>query len=61
MELRVIKSMLRIKHLGWIRPADKLDKFYRYRKLDPAARYGSAEQYLSILDPRPDLRQWRDD
>jgi len=61
MELRIIKSMLRVKHLGWIRSQDKLSKFYRYRKLDPAAQYGIAEQYLSILDPRPNLLQWEED
>lgn len=60
-DTRVIRSMLRVKHLGWIRPQDKLDKFYRYKKLDPAARYGIAEQYLSILDPRPTLLPWLED
>lgn len=61
MELRVIKSMLRVKHFGWIRAQDKLSKFYRYRALDPAARYGLAEQYLSILDPNPKLLPWEED
>ncbi len=49
---------LRIKHLGWIKPEDRLKKYYRYKKLDPEATYGIAEQYLSILDPGPNLVPW---
>ncbi|SHE28716.1 glycosyltransferase [Desulforamulus putei] len=49
---------LRLKHLGWMKPEDRLYKYYRYKKLDPLARYGIAEQYESILDPRPNLVPW---
>lgn len=51
---------LRIKHLGWIRPEDRLAKYYRYKKLDPGCRYGIAEQYESILDPSPNLVKWEE-
>ncbi|MEG6520553.1 glycosyltransferase [Desulfotomaculum sp. 1211_IL3151] len=49
---------LRIKHLGWLKPEDRLAKYYRYKKLDPQSRYGIAEQYESILDPCPNLVEW---
>lgn len=58
--LRGIGCELRIKHWGWARPADRLEKFYRYKKLDPEARYGIKEQYQSILDPKPNLISWHD-
>ncbi|MFZ5652170.1 MAG: glycosyltransferase [Bacillota bacterium] len=59
-DLRVVQSHLRIKHLGWMRPADRLSKYFRYRELDPGARYGVASQYLSILDPKPNLVPWEE-
>ncbi len=49
---------LRIKHLGWLKPADRLKKYYRYKELDPQRIYGIAQQYDSILDPRPNLLPW---
>lgn len=60
-ELRGKTSQLRIKHLGWLKPADRLAKYYRYKKLDPAGQYGIMGQYLSILDPRPNLVEWREE
>jgi len=36
-QLRGAASDLRVKHLGWMRPADRLAKYYRYKKLDPLA------------------------
>lgn len=53
-----IKSEIRLKHLGWIKPYDRVEKFLRYRKLDPYSFYGIKEQYLSILDPNPTLVEW---
>lgn len=57
-QLRLMKSDLRVKHFGWMRPADRLNKYYRYKKLDPLGKYGIMEQYLSILDPKPNLIRW---
>ena len=57
-ELRGETSELRIKHLGWMRPKDRLNKYFRYKKLDPQSIYGIAEQYSSILAPRPNLVPW---
>ncbi|MHB8076898.1 glycosyltransferase family protein [Desulfosporosinus fructosivorans] len=52
-------SSLRIKHLGWVRPQDRLAKYYRYKQLDPNGIYGNLEQYRSILDPSPNLVEWK--
>jgi len=57
-ELKGETSELRIKHLGWMKPEDRLKKYYRYKKLDPQGIYGIAQQYESILDPRPNLVTW---
>ncbi|MEW6696900.1 MAG: glycosyltransferase [Bacillota bacterium] len=58
LDLKGENHPLRLKHLGWMKPADRLQKYYRYKRLDPLARYGIAEQYESILDPRPNLVPW---
>lgn len=55
------QSNLRLQHFGWARPEDRIAKYLRYKKLDPTAKYGIQEQYLSILDPKPNLIEWRDD
>jgi glycosyltransferase involved in cell wall biosynthesis len=60
-ELRGATSSLRVKHLGWMKPADRLAKYYRYKKLDPFGQYGVMGQYLSILDPKPNLVAWKDE
>lgn len=57
-ELRGANSPLRVKHLGWIRPQDRLAKYYRYKQLDPQGAFGNLEQYESILDPAPNLKPW---
>lgn len=51
-------SHLRLKHLGWMKEEDRLHKYDRYKLLDPGAIYGIAEQYESILDPKPNLIPW---
>lgn len=51
-------SNLRLKHLGWSRPEFRVSKFARYMHLDPEGKYGWKEQYLSILDPQPNLVRW---
>lgn len=57
-QLKVEWNDLRVKHLGWIKAEDKLNKYYRYKKLDPHGLYGIRAQYESILDPRPNLIPW---
>lgn len=53
-------SALRLKHLGWSRPEFRTEKFDRYMRLDPEGKYGWKEQYLSILDPQPNLVRWEE-
>ncbi len=52
------QSRLRVKHYGWMNPQDRIEKYFRYKKLDPQAKYGIKNQYLSILDPKPNLIKW---
>lgn len=53
-------NALRVKHLGWMNPQDRLEKFLRYSVLDPDTRYGDRQHYLSILDEKPNLILWED-
>lgn len=55
------QSELRVQHFGWARPEDRVAKYFRYKELDPIAKYGVQEQYLSILAPKPNVIQWRDE
>lgn len=57
--LRGVPCPVRLMHWGWARTSDRLEKYHRYKKLDPEARYGIKAQYLSILDPKPNLIEWR--
>ena len=54
------KREFRVKHFGWSTPADRAAKYARYQRLDPGARYGSQEQYETILDTNPHLVSWRE-
>lgn len=42
-------------HLGWSREEDRRSKYSRYMKYDPQGKWGSLEQYKSILDPNPNI------
>lgn len=53
-------SELRLKHLGWMKKKDRINKFTRYMALDPDGKYGSIEQYLAILDENPNLIKWEE-
>lgn len=57
-ELPYSCSELRVQHLGWMTPGDRKKKHERYMTLDPEGRFGSLEQYRSILDPSPNLVRW---
>lgn len=52
-----IASGLKIKHMGWSTREDREAKYKRYLRVDPEGRYGVLEQYLSILDPHPNLKE----
>lgn len=51
-------SSLRLKHYGWARKEDRLQKYTRYLQLDPEGTLGSFPQYQSILDENPNLELW---
>lgn len=53
-------DLMKIKHFGWICRADRLRKYKRYMENDPEGKYGSLEQYKSIVDPCPNLVRWFD-
>lgn len=53
-------SQVRIKHLGWINNELRSEKYQRYMRLDPEAKYGVKEQYESILDQNPRVKRWID-
>ncbi|MGL5381190.1 glycosyltransferase family 2 protein [Clostridium sp.] len=54
------KSDLRIKHYGWAKEEDRVNKYKRYIELDPDGKYGSILQYKSILDKKPKLVMWNE-
>lgn len=51
-------SDLRIKHMGWAKPEDRLSKYERYMTLDPRGEFGILGQYKAILDESPKLVKW---
>ncbi|MDV4151961.1 glycosyltransferase [Clostridium sp. AL.422] len=56
--LSYLATNLRLKHYGWSREEDRLEKYNRYMKLDPEGKFGNLEQYKSILDKKPHLVKW---
>ena len=55
------RSAYRVKHYGWAREEDRIAKYNRYLALDPKGIHGSMAQYMSILDPNPNLKKWVED
>ncbi|KQO13814.1 glycosyl transferase [Paenibacillus sp. Leaf72] len=53
-------SGIRLKHYGWAKEEHRREKLHRYQLLDPDAKYGWKEQYLSILDNNPQLVEWQE-
>lgn len=51
-------SNMKIKHMGWSTPEDRLTKYTRYMQADSDGKYGSLEQYKSILDEDPNLEEF---
>ncbi len=58
LDLPHLLSDIRLKHFGWAKPEDRLEKHARYLRLDPDAKYGVERQYESILDEKPVLQKW---
>lgn len=53
-------SNYRLKHFGWAKKSDRIEKYNRYLSFDPDGIYGSLAQYHSILDPDPKLKKWEE-
>lgn len=53
-------SSMRIKHLGWINPLDRVKKYQNYLRVDGDGKYGNLAQYKSILDLHPTLIKWKE-
>ncbi len=58
--LKTYYSDIRVKHYGWADPVDILRKYDYYMKEDGDGKYGSLQQYRSILDENPNLIQWKE-
>lgn len=57
-----LRTELRVKHLGWAcSEEERYRKYARYMKNDPEAKWGSLAHYESILDPYPNLVEWKED
>lgn len=50
----------RIKHFGWAKSKDRIEKLKRYQLLDPGSLYGMQAQYDSIMDINPCLLMWQE-
>ncbi|NLY43355.1 MAG: glycosyltransferase [Clostridiaceae bacterium] len=58
-QLEGCQCNIRLRHYGWATPALREKKYKRYMELDPEGMYGNINQYRSILDPRPNLIDWK--
>ena len=58
---RVAFSDIRVQHLGWADPADRILKQQRYLAADPLGVYGDQAQYLAISAPSPHRVPWQED
>lgn len=58
--LNVKNVDVRLKHYGWSRAEDRVNKYKRYMELDSQGKYGDIEQYKSIMDESPRLIPWED-
>lgn len=52
-------SKIRVKHLGWMDPLERVKKYWRYMEADGDGKYGNLAQYQSILDLQPRLIKWQ--
>ena len=61
MDLCCSISNLRLKHYGWAKEEDRINKYERYMRLDKGGEFGNLAQYYSILDKNPNLQRWNED
>lgn len=51
---------IRVKHFGWSKEEDRINKYKRYMQLDGNGEFGNLLQYESILDKNPHLELFED-
>ncbi|NRD79498.1 glycosyltransferase family 2 protein [Bacillus sp. BRMEA1] len=53
---------IRVKHFGWAgTEEERFQKYKRYMSVDPEGKWGNLEHYQSILDPNPNLIEWKEE
>lgn len=52
---RMLPTLIPVQHFGWADEKDRKAKYTRYMAIDPHGQEGVLEQYMSILDPHPNL------
>ncbi len=55
-----VNSSVRVKHLGWMKPTDRDNKYLERLQDDPFNEFYTDETYLAILTPFPTLVKWDD-
>lgn len=55
---RIGQTGMALQHWGWSLPEDRKEKFERYMRADPEGKNGILAQYRSILDPKPNLKEF---
>lgn len=56
---KILYSKFHLKHYGYANPKEHVGKFLRYTKNDPYGENCPLSHYLSILDPDPELKSWK--
>lgn len=59
LNLNTVNSELRLKHYGWADENYRKIKYERYMALDSEGKDGSLEQYKSIMDKNPVLKEFK--
>lgn len=56
---KMLPTNIPIRHMGWSTEALRMKKYDRYMKIDGEGKNGILEQYYSILDKNPVLREFK--
>lgn len=54
----ILSSSMKVQHWGWATKEDREKKYKRYMEADPNGEYGILAQYQSILDEKPNLKEF---
>ena len=56
---KVVQSNYDVLHMGWAREVDRIEKYNRYMVADGSGTDGSLQQYISILDKNPCVKEYK--